>query len=84
MRGMTEITDMHDIETVAPCERAAFTVAEFCLSHRISRSALYKQWAMGIGPRYMRNGKKIIIACDAAADWRAQREAAAAAEAARP
>jgi hypothetical protein len=65
-------------------ERAAYTVPEFCSTHRMSRSALYKLWQMGIGPRYMRNGKKVLITIEAAADWRAQREAQTAAEAAEP
>jgi hypothetical protein len=69
---------MHDIETVAPCERAAFTVAEFCAAHRVSRSSLYKAWAQGTGPRYLRNGKKVLITIEAARDWRREREAASA------
>jgi hypothetical protein len=69
---------MHDIETVAPCERAAFTVAEFCAAHRMSRSSLYNFWRSGTGPRYMRNGKKVLITIEAAADWRREREAASA------
>jgi hypothetical protein len=69
---------MHDIETVAPCERAAFTVAEFCAAHRVSRSGLYNHWRAGTGPRFMRSGKKVIITVEAAADWRREREAASA------
>jgi hypothetical protein len=32
-------------------ERAAYTIAEFCTAHRISRSKLYQLWAAGRGPR---------------------------------
>jgi hypothetical protein len=56
-----------------------FTVAEFCHFHRISRSALYEAWRAGTGPRYFYNGARRIIAGEAAADWRRQREQAAAA-----
>jgi hypothetical protein len=59
-------------------ERATYTVAEFCSTHRMSRSALYKLWQMGIGPRYMRTGGKVLISVEAAADWRREREAASA------
>jgi hypothetical protein len=60
-------------------DRAAFTIAEFCEAHRISRSALYKMWAAGTGPRIMRAGSKVLISIEAADDWRRAREAEAAA-----
>jgi hypothetical protein len=56
----------------------AFTVAEFCEAHRISRSWLYAEWKAGRGPRFMRAGTKKIITMEAAADWRCEREAEAA------
>jgi dephospho-CoA kinase len=59
-------------------QRAAFTIAEFCEAHRISRSQLYKLWAAGTGPPFMRVGSKIIITNEAAADWRREGEAASA------
>jgi hypothetical protein len=65
-------------------ERATYTISEFCLTHRLSRSALYKMWERGVGPRYLRTGKKVLISVEAAADWRAQREAQAAAQTAEP
>jgi hypothetical protein len=60
-------------------DRAAFTIAEFCEAHRISRSALYKMWARGIGPRIMRAGSKVLVSVEAAGEWRRAREADAAA-----
>jgi hypothetical protein len=57
-------------------DRACFTVAEFCDAHRISRAKLYQLWKAGIGPRVLRIGSKVIITCEAAADWRREREAA--------
>jgi hypothetical protein len=58
-------------------QRACFTVAEFCDSHRISRSKLYELWRHGAGPRWKNVGAKRIITGEAAADWRAQDESAA-------
>jgi hypothetical protein len=55
----------------------AFTVAEFCKAHRISRSFLYSEWKAGRGPRFMRAGVKRIITGEAAADWRRECEAEA-------
>jgi hypothetical protein len=66
----------HHIPT-AP-ERAAYSVGEFCMAHRISRSKLYQMWAAGSGPRVMRIGSKVLVTVEAAADWRAAREAASA------
>jgi hypothetical protein len=55
---------------------AAFTVAEFCEAHRISRALLYLLIREGRGPRLMKAGRRTLIAVDAAADWRRQLEAA--------
>jgi hypothetical protein len=57
--------------------RAAYTVDEFCDAHRLSRAMLYKSWNAGIGPRFLLIGSKRVISFEAAADWRAEREAAA-------
>jgi hypothetical protein len=57
---------------------AAYTVAEFCRSHRLSRSKLYQLWAAGIGPRVLRVGVKVLITAEAAAEWRRERERASA------
>jgi hypothetical protein len=56
--------------------RAAFTVNEFCASHRISRAKLYCMWDDGTGPRRMMFGTKPVISVEAAAEWRREREAA--------
>jgi hypothetical protein len=59
---------------------ATYTIPEFCLAHRISRTALYGAWGAGIGPRRIQIGtgrsSKVLISVEAAADWRAEREAA--------
>jgi hypothetical protein len=67
-------------QSTGPPGAVAFTVAEFCEAHRISRSFLYSEWKVGRGPRFMRAGVKRIITGEAAADWRREREAEAAAE----
>ena len=59
---------------------AAYTIPEFCVAHRIGRSALYKLWTEGNGPRRIQVGagrsSKVLISVEAAADWRRDREAA--------
>jgi hypothetical protein len=57
-------------------ERAAYSLDEFCEDHRISRSMIYKRWDVGIGPRRMNVGARVLISAEAAADWRREREAA--------
>jgi hypothetical protein len=65
---------------------AAFTIDEFCRAHRIGRATLYDLWSQktadapfGKGPRYLLVGAHRRITNEAAADWRAAGEAAAAA-----
>jgi hypothetical protein len=67
-------------QSTGPAGAVAFTIAEFCQTHRISRSFLYSEWKAGRGPRFMRAGVKRIITGEAAADWRREREAEATAE----
>jgi predicted DNA-binding transcriptional regulator AlpA len=59
-------------------DRATFTISEFCVAHRLSRTALYKLWSAGRGPRRIQIGdgrsSKILISIEAAADWRRERE----------
>lgn len=58
-------------------DQAAYTILEFCHSHRLSRAKLYQLWDQGAGPRIMRIGAKVLISAEAAAQWRRDREAAA-------
>lgn len=60
----------------------AFTIAEFCTAHRISRTHLHNLMRTGRGPRVMKLGRRVLIAAEAAADWRRQLEAESMAEAA--
>jgi hypothetical protein len=52
--------------------RCAFTVAEFCETHRVSRSWLYQEWKAGRGPKVKQVGVKKIITAEAAYEWRNQ------------
>jgi hypothetical protein len=54
-----------------------FTLAEFCIEHRISRTRLYQEWNQGTGPDFFRVGTKILITNESAAAWRSARENAA-------
>jgi hypothetical protein len=51
-------------------ERAAFSISEFCVAHRISEGFYYKLRHQGLGPRETRYGDKIIISIENAALWR--------------
>ena len=58
--------------------RCAFSIAEFCDAHRISRSKLYQMFREGTGPRVMRIGTRCLISIEAAEEWRRAVEAQAA------
>lgn len=51
-------------------KRFAFSVPEFCDSHRISRAKFYAELKNGNGPRIMKVGRRTLISLEAAADWR--------------
>jgi hypothetical protein len=63
-------------------DRAAYTIDEWCAAHRLSRRKFYDLQEQGVGPRLMRIGSKVLISVEAAADWRAEREAASTPQAA--
>ena len=46
--------------------RAAYTIPEFCVAHRISTT----KSAEGLGPREGRGLTKVIITLESAAEWR--------------
>jgi len=62
-----------------PIVPAAYSIAEFCKAHRISESMFFKLKKQGRGPREMHVGDRVLISFEAAADWRAAREAETAA-----
>ena len=65
---------------VPETERFAFTVAEFCAAHRISRAQYYQLRKLGEGPDEMLAKGKVLISVEAAERWRREREGAAAAK----
>ena len=73
-RGLTRAGEVR----VAPT--AVFSVASFCVAHGISEALYHKLKNQGLGPDEMRLGSRIFITHESAARWRAEREAATAAE----
>jgi hypothetical protein len=65
-------------------ERSASTITEFCEAHRISRTRYYELKDEGLAPDEMVIGRRRLISHEAAARWRAAREAKTAAETAAP
>jgi len=60
----------------------AMSIREFCAAHRISEDMFYKMRREKWGPTVMHVGSRTLISHEAAAEWRRQREQAAATEAA--
>jgi len=60
----------------------AMSIRAFCAQHGISEDMFYKMKREGWGPATMKVGSRTLISHEAAADWRREREEAAAAEAA--
>ena len=54
-----------------PSPPVAFNIREFCAAHRISPATYYELKKKNLTPREMRIGKRRIISCEAAAEWRA-------------
>lgn len=54
----------------------AYSVAEFCAAHGISRATFYNLLKRGLGPRIMKLGSRTLISTEAAAEWRQRMEAA--------
>lgn len=62
--------------------RPAYTVAQFCADHNISRTHFYQLIKDGKAPRLMKVGRRVLISAEAAADWRRDMERESAAVAA--
>lgn len=69
-----EITGRNAGESVP---RAAYSIKEFCIAHRISEQMYFKLKRAGLGPREASVGNRILITLEAARDWLHQRELAA-------
>jgi hypothetical protein len=80
--GRKKTTGRSDvIDDPAPPPRLALSILEFCDAHGISEGFYYKLKKERKGPREMRLGTRTLITLESAAIWRAEREAASAAEA---
>jgi hypothetical protein len=62
-----------------PVPPAVYTIASFCAAHHISEAFYFKLKSQDLGPREMRLGTRVFVTFEAAAAWRAEREAATAA-----
>jgi hypothetical protein len=51
-------------------EPVAYTIDEFCFTHKICRSKLYQHWKNGTGPSFFYNGARRIIPREAAQAFR--------------
>ena len=80
----TTVTARADTKTPPPIRGPplAMSIREFCALHGISDDMFYKMKRDGWGPATMKVGSRTLISVEAAAEWRREREEAAAAEAA--
>ncbi len=56
----------------------AYTIDEFCQAYRICRASFYNLLKKGDGPRVMKVGSRRLVSVEAADEWRAKLEDAAA------
>lgn len=54
-----------------------YTIPQFCEAYRLSRSTLYRLWGLGLGPRVIRVGRKVLIPTAMAEAWLKSLEAPA-------
>jgi hypothetical protein len=54
----------------------AFSIRQFCLRHNISEGFYFKLKKLGLGPREMEVGARVLISKESAAAWRGARETA--------
>jgi hypothetical protein len=55
---------------------AMFSIKSFCVAHQLSESFFHDLRKRGLGPRLTMIGARVFITHEAAAAWRAEREAA--------
>ena len=83
-KGQFEATPHAQADPIASRQRTParapptclFTIKSFCLGHGISESFYHELRKQGLGPKEMRLGARVFITHEAAAEWRAEREAA--------
>ena len=59
-----------------PVPTLAMSIPQFCTAHNISEGFYYKLKKQKLNPREMKIGTRTLITFEAAAKWRAEREAA--------
>jgi hypothetical protein len=52
----------------------AYSIAEFCRAHSVSRAFFYMLLKRGEGPTVMKVGKRTLVSEEAARDWRRRME----------
>ena len=57
-----------DLEVLSRIAQS-YTISEFLELNPISRAYLYKLWAQGIGPRFVKHGRRVLIPREAAEAW---------------
>jgi hypothetical protein len=57
--------------------RDAYSIPEFCASHRISEMTFFRMKRQGQAPKTMKVGTRTLISVEAATAWRREREIAA-------
>ena len=60
-----------------PVPTLAMSIPQFCTSHNISEGFYYKLKKQKLNPREMKVGTRTLITFEAAANWRAKRQAPA-------
>ena len=73
-RGLTRAGEVRAAPT------AVYSRPSFCKAHGISESFYHQLQSQGLGPNELRLGSRVFVTFEAAAKWRAAREAATAAE----
>jgi hypothetical protein len=64
----------HRVDAALTCVALAFTVPEFCETHRISRALFYILARDGRGPAIIKAGRRTLISAEAAEAWRRRME----------
>ena len=60
---------------------AAYSILEFCQAYGLGRSTFYRLQAAGLAPRMLAVGRRRLVTCEAADEWRRRLESAAGREA---
>jgi predicted DNA-binding transcriptional regulator AlpA len=53
-------------------EPQAYSIAQFCTAHNISRAGFYNLLNQGRAPAVMKVGKRTLISVESAREWRAR------------